>query len=208
MEKETMSDNMNENTNNNSKTDHGTTQQAFDQLIAGHDYDGIQEFDNPLPMWWLWTFLGTIIFSFIYYIHYELKIGPTSDQELSAEMQNIEKIKSMAETNSPKVDLNNLIKDEGKIAEGKLVFGAKCGACHGDKGQGLVGPNLTDKAWINGSTIESIYKTIAKGVLEKGMPPWEGVLKDTELQNVALFVHSIKGTNVTGGKAAEGVESP
>lgn len=204
-----MSDNINENTNNNSKTDHGVAgKQEFDQLIAGHDYDGIQEFDNPLPMWWLWTFLGAIIFSFIYYIHYELKIGPTSDQELAAEMQAIEKIKSMAESNALKVDLNTMIKDEGKIAEGKLVFGAKCAACHGDKGQGLVGPNLTDKAWLHGSTIESIYKTIAKGVLEKGMPPWEGVLKDTELQNVALFVHSIKGTNVTGGKAAEGVESP
>ena len=192
-----MSENDNQDQNNKN----------YDQPIAGHDYDGIQEFDNPLPMWWLWTFLGTIIFAFMYYIHYEFKVGPTSEQELASDMENIDKLKATS-SNSPKIDLKSFIKDEARLTAGALVFKAKCLACHGDKGQGLVGPNLTDKAWIHGSSIDSIFKTVAKGVLDKGMPPWEGVLKDEELQNVVLFVNSIKGTNVAGGKAPEGTEAP
>jgi len=194
--------NQNDNQNKNSQNS------EYDQLIAGHDYDGIQEFDNPLPMWWLWTFLGTIIFSFMYYIHYEFNVGPTSDQELASEMESIEKLKSIATSNSPKVDLITLMKDQNKISSGGTVFTAKCAACHGDKGQGLVGPNLTDNAWIHGSSLDAIYKTVSKGVLDKGMPPWDGILKDDELQNVVLFVYSIKGKNIAGGKAPEGTKEP
>lgn len=180
----------------------------YDQPIAGHDYDGIQEFDNPLPMWWLWTFFGTIIFAFIYYIHYEFNVGPTLDQELATDMAAIEQVKTASAANAPKVDLATVMGDPNKIQVGAAAFAAKCASCHGDKGQGLVGPNLTDKAWIHGSAPEQIFAVVAKGVLDKGMPPWEGILKEDELQGVVAFIYSIKGTNPDGGKPPQGTEVP
>lgn len=178
----------------------------FDQPTMGHEYDGIREFDNPLPMWWLWTFLGTIIFAFIYYIHYQFNIGPSLDQELKEDMTVIEKLKAEAGQNVALVDWKTLLKDPARIQAGGVVFSGKCAACHGDKGQGLVGPNLTDKAWLHGSKPEEIFKVVSKGVLDKGMPPWDGILKDDEMKNVIVFIDSIKGTNPPGGKPPQGAE--
>lgn len=180
----------------------------FDQPIAGHDYDGIQEFDNPLPMWWLWTFFGTIIFSFIYYIHYEFNVGPSSDQELAQEMAAIEKMQTVATESAPAVDLTAVMKDPKMAEAGAAIFAGKCASCHGDKGQGLIGPNLTDKSWIHGASAENLLTTIKKGVLEKGMPPWDGILKTEEIHQVIAYVYSLRGSNPPGGKAAEGTEVP
>lgn len=180
----------------------------FDQPIMGHEYDGIKEFDNPLPMWWLWTFFGTIIFSFIYYIHYEFKVGPTLEQELANDMSVIEKQKAEAGANSGPTDWKNILGDPSKAQLGGVLFSAKCASCHGDKGQGLVGPNLTDKAWLHGAEPNEIYKVVAKGVLDKGMPPWEGLLKNNEIEDVVSFIISIKGTHPAGGKPPQGKEVP
>lgn len=180
----------------------------YDQPIAGHDYDGIQELDNPLPMWWLWTFFGTIIFAFIYYIHYEFRAGPNLDEELAADMAAIEQVKTTAAAEAPKADFATILGDPNKIQAGAAVFTGKCASCHGDKGQGLVGPNLTDKSWIHGAKPEEMLAVINKGVLDKGMPPWEGVLKADEIENVIAFIHSLKGTNPAGAKPPQGTEVP
>ncbi|MEY4617563.1 MAG: hypothetical protein RJB66_2523 [Pseudomonadota bacterium] len=180
----------------------------YDQPIAGHEYDGIQEFDNPLPMWWLWTFFGTIIFAFIYYLHYEMKAGPSLEQELATDMAAIEQMKTTAESEAPKADLAAIIGDPNKIQAGAAVYAGKCASCHGDKGQGLVGPNLTDTAWIHGAKPEEWLVVIAKGVLDKGMPPWEGILKSNEIHEVIAYIDSLKGTNPAGGKPAQGTEYP
>ena len=180
----------------------------YDQPIAGHDYDGIQEFDNPLPMWWLWTFFGTIIFAFIYYIHYEFNAGPNLDTELATDMAAISQLKTTAAANAPKVDIKTVIGDPNHIQNGAAIYAGKCASCHGDKGQGLVGPNLTDKAWIHGTAPDAMITTIAKGVLDKGMPPWEGILKEDEIQSLVAFIISIKGTNPPGGKPPQGTEVP
>lgn len=180
----------------------------YDQPIAGHDYDGIQEFDNPLPMWWLWTFFGTIIFAFIYYIHYEINNGPTLDDELAADMAAIQKQQELApKAEIKKEDLLAVLNDNNLIASGKTSYQEKCASCHGDQGQGLVGPNLTDKHWIHdkGEALAMI-KIIQKGVLEKGMPPWEGILTDEQIKAVYAFIYSLRGTNPAGAKAAEGEE--
>jgi cytochrome c oxidase cbb3-type subunit 3 len=159
-------------------------------------------------MWWLWTFFGTIIFAFIYYIHYEFKAGPSSDQELSADLAAIEQLKTTAKADAPKVDLATVLGDPNKIQVGAGVFAGKCASCHGDKGQGLVGPNLTDKAWIHGAKPEQILTVISKGVLDKGMPPWDGILKEDEIHGLIAYIDSIKGTNPPGAKAPQGEEIP
>lgn len=181
----------------------------YDQPMAGHEYDGITEFDNPLPMWWLWTFFGTIIFAFIYYIHYEFNVGPTSDQELKTDMAAIEKLKTEgAKANSGPIDWPAIMNDPKRVETGAAVYIAKCAACHGDKGQGLVGPNLTDKAWLHGAKPDEVNTVIVKGVLDKGMPPWDGILKPEEIKDLVVFINSIKGTNPPGGKHPEGEDIP
>ena len=173
-----------------------------------HEYDGIIEHDNPMPMWWLWTFFLTIIFSFIYYIHYEVAGGPTLKDELKVAMQEIENIKSKAAATAPMETEESLQADFGK--DGVLVLGAaqfntKCASCHGQQLQGLVGPNLTDKFWIHGNgTRMDIVKVIREGVADKGMPPWGPVLKKDEIYAVAAYILSKKGSNPAGAKEPQG----
>lgn len=178
----------------------------FDQPIAGHDYDGIQEFDNPLPMWWLWTFFGTIIFAFLYYIHYELGGGPSIKQELEADLAVIE----MAKKTGPPVAVEDLaiyVQDKTKIIAGAAIFKDKCASCHGKFGEGLIGPNLTDNFWINGSgSPEDVLGIIKKGVLEKGMPPWQDSLKAAEIFSVVAYIVSLRGSEPVNAKHPEGKE--
>lgn len=178
----------------------------YDQPIAGHDYDGIQEFDNPLPMWWLWTFLGTIIFAFIYYVHYELGGGPSLKQELDADLAVIETLKKTGPVVTAE-DLAIYVQDKTKITAGGSIYIEKCASCHGKSGEGLIGPNLTDNFWINGAgTPEDILGIIQKGVLEKGMPPWKDTLKAAEIFSIVAYVVSIRGSEVINAKPPEGKE--
>lgn len=177
-----------------------------------HEYDGIIEHDNPLPTWWLWTFFLTIIFAFLYFIHYEFAGGPTLKQELSVAMSQLEKEKAASEAASPMETEESLaaaFAKDGVVSAGQAVFASKCAACHGQELQGLIGPNLTDKFWIHGKgTRMDIVKVIRDGVPDKGMPPWGPVLKKEEVYSVAAFILSKKGSNPKGAKAPQGEEVP
>ncbi|GIL17755.1 MAG: hypothetical protein BroJett040_15060 [Oligoflexia bacterium] len=179
-----------------------------DEIIKGHEYDGIQEYDNPLPGWWLTTFYGTIIFAALYYVYYTFMGGPTLSQELEAEMKAVPAVQSAsADSNMTEDTLAAKFGDQNTIAQGKTVYVAKCLPCHAENGGGLIGPNLTDNHWINGQgTRVGIFKVISTGVTDKGMPAWEQMLKPEELTAVAAFVYSLKGTNVSGGKPPQGQE--
>lgn len=176
-----------------------------------HEYDGIIEHDNPMPTWWLWLFFLTIIFSFIYVIHYELAGGPTLTQELEISMAELEKAKAKSSSSAPletEESLAAAFAADGMVAKGQEQYTAKCGACHGPQLQGLIGPNLTDKFWVHGKgTRLEILKVIREGVAEKGMPPWAPVMKREEIYAVAAFIISKKGSNPAGAKAPEGEPS-
>lgn len=182
---------------------------ADNDIVLDHDYDGIKEYDNPLPNWWLITFFGTIIFAFVYYAHYQLGSGTTLDQELVVEMEKF-KVSAPEPSSGPKESEDQLMAIFENPENGKLgseVYIAKCLACHGDQGQGIVGPNLTDNYWINGrGTRTDIVSTIRVGVPEKGMLAWENLLKKEELLAVASFVYGLKGTQPHSPKAPQGVE--
>ncbi|KYG70297.1 nitrogen fixation protein FixP [Bdellovibrio bacteriovorus] len=173
-----------------------------DQENKFHEYDGIIEHDNPLPTWWLWTFFLTIIFAFLYYIHYELGGGPTLQDELKVAMAEIEQGKSLAQTSAPLETEESLAEDfkkDGLLDIGAAQFTAKCAACHGQQLEGMIGPNLTDKFWMHGKgTRMDIVKVIRDGVPEKGMPPWGPVLKKEELYAVSAYILSKKGTSLQG----------
>lgn len=176
-----------------------------DRLLE-HDYDGIKEYDNPLPRWWLWIFYATIIFVPFYYVAPGM-LGENGGNvaEYEADMA---AYKASAPPPAPSITdeaLFALAKDEEALEEGKEVYVKNCVSCHGPDGGGLIGPNLTDNAWIHGGAPTAIHKTIVEGVLAKGMPPWGRLLKPEEVDHVSAYVLSLQGTTPTNPKAPEGV---
>jgi len=173
-----------------------------------HEYDGIIEHNNPMPAWWVWTFILCVIFAFIYYIHYELAGGPTLQDELKESMAQIELMKKEAGSTSAEISEDDIIKslkDPESVKAGAVVYAGKCAVCHGENLEGKIGPNLTDKSWINGDgKAKSIAHLIQTGVPAKGMPPWSGLLSDDEIKKAAAFILSKKNTNPANAKAAEG----
>ncbi|MCB0334390.1 MAG: c-type cytochrome [Bdellovibrionales bacterium] len=182
----------------------------MDELLDSN-YDGIKEYDNDLPRWWLYLFYITIAFSAFYIPYYHFGPGIDGqphallDKEMKAHQAVVAKNESASAASSESVVeiIQAAASDPTKVAHGKEIFVAKCVACHAQNGEGLVGPNLTDNAWIHGGTIADIVQVVENGVLEKGMLPWKGVLKTDELNDVVAFVWSIRNTNVPG-KAPEG----
>lgn len=162
-----------------------------------HEYDGIVEHNNPMPTWWTWKFILTVIFAAIYYFHYEVtKEGLSLKEELKISMEKIEKIRA---ENALKIltlsdeEILAQAQDPKKLELGAATYVAKCQMCHGEKLEGKIGPNLTDAIWINstGKPTE-VVKTIREGVGAKGMPMWEGVLKGDEIYAVAAYILSKK----------------
>ena len=175
--------------------------------LLDHNYDGIQEYDNPLPNWWLVTFYATIIFGFLYWVHYEFGGAATQAKELAVAMEEIEKAKASSDSSAVAEAPHGGPATPDELKEGRVVYAQKCGPCHGDQGQGVIGPNLTDNFWINGKGTEAeIRKVVAKGVGDKGMPAWEALLSREELQDVVLYVVSLKGSNPPNPKAPQGTE--
>lgn len=177
-------------------------------IDLGHEYDGIRELDNSLPPWWLWLFYGTILWSAIYLWYYHVSDrGPDQQQEYVAAMElgEAEKAKFLAtQANSVDEKTVTLLTDAAAIAEGKEIYTANCMVCHGANGEGLVGPNFTDKYWIHGGRINDLFKTIKYGVPEKGMISWQSQLRPAAMQKVASYILSMQGTNPPNQKAPQG----
>ena len=177
-----------------------------DKLVSDHAYDGIQEFDNPLPMWWLCTFFITVIFGFIYWIHYEFAGGQGIWSELKADMAQIEALRAKSGGGQDKdEEINALIASGAAEQKGKVVYDGKCAACHGPQLQGLIGPNLVDDHWINGKGKPSeIASVIRKGVLDKGMPAWNDLLSGEEIKSVSAWVAKNRGSQPPNPKPPQG----
>lgn len=179
-------------------------------LLLNHNYDGIQELDHPLPGWWLGTFYATIAFSIVYVGYYMIGSGPTLSDELKEALAQIEAAKAKVQAAIPQggdssAALLAALKNPQEISKGQGVYVGKCAACHGDKGQGLIGPNLTDDHWIQGSgSPQDVMKAVTDGVPEKGMPPWGPMLTAEELRGVVAYIRSIRGTNPAGAKEPQG----
>lgn len=179
------------------------------QIIEGHQYDGIQEFDNPMPGWWIWIFVLTGVFAVYYVIGIQTGFINTYEDDLQENLAELEAIRADFAAAQPafSVDEASLAEYVGKadkISAGAEHYAAQCAACHGAEGQGLIGPNLTDKYWVKGGTNTDIYTIISKGSLEKGMPPWEGVYTQEQRAEILAFIRSLEGTNPANAKAAEG----
>jgi cytochrome c oxidase cbb3-type subunit III len=186
-------------------SEHPTSASQPEDMLLDHAYDGIQEFDNPMPRWWVWIFWGSFWFSVAYLFHYSVGNGKSvaatydEDAALAAAIRAKEALGQAATEQS----LAELLADGATVESGKAVFVARCSPCHLE-GQGSIGPNLTDKNWIHGKgTLMDIYSTVSEGVTEKGMPAWSRQLTPTELRQVVAFVGTLRGKDIPG-KAPEG----
>lgn len=176
-------------------------------LIDGHDYDGIQELDNRMPPWLQSLFVGTVIIAICYSAYYFGGFGDFQLAELDKEIASAEiEKKAYMEKVGASMDENTvtLLKDDAEVGAGKAIFQEKCTACHGPDGGGSVGPNLTDNYWLHGGTINNLFKVIKYGIPEKGMIAWEKQLSPGDIQKVASYVMSLKGTKPASPKEPQG----
>ena len=179
-----------------------------DRLIE-HSYDGIQEYDNPMPAWWVFTFWITIVFSIFYYINpANLGVGKGSEAEYAADMAEFRAAHPEHTAGGDVPTLLAATKRPEEVAQGKIVYVARCAVCHAADGGGVIGPNLTDDAWLHGGSIDSIYGTIVNGVLAKGMPAWGKILKSDEVEEVVAYVWTLHGTTPAKPKEPQGVVVP
>lgn len=176
--------------------------QSHIDVPTDHDYDGIKEFDNPLPRWWLWTFALTTIFAVFYWLVMHSLPNAKDSFVRYGEAQREYDLIAYATAIDPAA-IVAMSKDPSAVQAGKAVFDLRCMSCHADKGQGSVGPNLTDKFWIHGGDTKAIYMSVAGGYPKLGMPEWRAVLEDVDLQRVVAYIESIRGTDVPG-KPAQG----
>lgn len=181
-------------------------------VIRPFEVDGIKEYDNPMPSWWVILFYACILFSVVYliFIHgfglYRLEDALVEDRKKYAVFN---QAGGAAKTDEQLGSLVEQIKaaqnDPVMKEEGQKLFDTTCAPCHGPQGQGIVGPNLTDKFWVHGGKPEQIFATVSSGVPEKGMPAWGPVLGPKKVLQITTFILTMKNTNVSG-KAPEGSE--
>lgn len=164
---------------------------------TGHVYDGIEEFDNPLPKWWFQLFLGSIIFTIIYLLWFPGVWagfgGWTSTGELRANQEYAEQRYAESYQTFFNMPVDELIHDNGAMKMGVRLFSNNCAVCHGADGGGNFGiPNLTDKDSLYGSTSDAIKYTIVNG-RAGNMPAWGPILGEEKISQVADYVMKISG---------------
>jgi cytochrome c oxidase cbb3-type subunit 3 len=178
-----------------------------DVLIENHEYDGIREYDNPMPSWWTWLFIVTVIWAAVYFVAINMGYINTYEEDLAEGQAEITKLRDQNQMNNPAVDAQMLAAasdDAAQVSEGEAVYKSTCASCHGQKGEGLIGPNLTDQYWLHGGSHMDIYKVVAEGVTANGMPAWEGVINQDEMVAVVAYIDSIEGTDPPNAKEPQG----
>jgi cytochrome c oxidase cbb3-type subunit 3 len=200
---------------------------------TGHSWDGIQEFDNPMPRWWLWTFYITIIWAIGYMVLYPswpgLKsstaglLGYSSRGEVAADINRVDAENQVWFDRLIATDYDDVHGDTDlqnfAVNAGAAVFRAHCSQCHGSGGAGVQAsgfPNLLDDDWLWGGTIEDIHLTVRYGIRNEDhadarwseMPAFgrDGLLEADEIDQVVQFVLRMSGQSADMTLAAAGQE--
>lgn len=179
---------------------------------TGHSYDGIVEYDHPLPKWWFHMFVWTAVFAIGYLIlypglgSYKGLLGWTSVGQWEEEVQRAEERYGPLYAQYMDMEIEELAGHPQAMRLGRRLFGNNCAQCHGADARGSYGfPNLTDDDWLWGGSPEQIRTTITEG--RRGtMPPWGPVIGETGVINVAEYVFSLSGRPHDEEQAAAGAE--
>lgn len=177
---------------------------------TGHEWDGIAEYDNPLPRWWFWMFVGTIIFGVVYLALYpglgnfKGYFGWTSVNQYEQEVKTAESEYAPIYAKFANMKVEDVAKDQQAMAIGKNLFDTYCIQCHGSDAKGMRGfPNLTDTDWLWGGTPEKIHETIANGRTAV-MAAWGPTLGEERVKDAAHFVMSLSGKEHNEDRAVRG----
>jgi cytochrome c oxidase cbb3-type subunit 3 len=174
-----------------------------DARLMHHAYDGIREYDNPLPGWWKAIFAGTIVFAAVYGFYFHIaRWGQTPEERYQTALAEFNEKKVMRDrAEAASVSEQMLARNAGdaKLVEhGASVFAAKCVGCHTADGRGQIGPNLTDLYQIHGTTRMDIYHTIHDGAPGTAMIAWGDQLPAADVLDVAAFITTLRGKNLVG----------
>lgn len=190
-------------------------EESTEAKTTGHEYDGIEEYDNPLPRWWFYMFLLTFIFGAAYLIIYpglgvykgiEWKdTGAwTSVGELRGDQAKAESIYAETYGVYSKMPIAELAQNPDALKMGFRLFANNCAVCHGSDGGGNPGfPNLTDKDWLYGGTPEKILETLNHG-RKAAMPAWSTLLGEKGIAETAEYVLSLSGAEHDAAKVDAG----
>ena len=184
--------------------DYNTDQ--HDELMS-HNYDGIQEYDNPIPGWWHAIFLGSIVFAVLYVlvVHFT-PIVPSREEHYAKTVAAAEEIQfgKLREMPMDETKLRKIMGNENWLASGQSIFNGTCTVCHGNQAQGITGLgfNLTDEKYLHIKKMMDIVDLIKTGTPNQLMPP-QTLLNENEIAMVAAYVASLRGTNIEGPKGTE-----
>lgn len=179
---------------------------------VGHEFDGIAEYDNPLPKWWFQMFLGTVIFGLVYLALYpglgnfKGLLGWTSTNQWEEEMAHADEVYKPVFAKYATLSIEELQKPENEagLKMGQRMFANNCSVCHGTAATGAYGfPNLTDNDWLYGGEPATIVQTLVNG-RQGGMPAWGAVLGEEGVRDVASYVRTLSGLESDSDAAARG----
>ena len=175
----------------------------------GHTFDGIEEYNKPMPAWWLYMFWFTMIYGLGYYAYYGLGnwnglADWSSAGQLAEEQKAHDAEFGAIFANYASMDLEALVQDDTALRMGQQMFENNCALCHGSQAKGGFGfPNLTDNDSLYGNTPEAIISSVANG-RNGQMPPWEAVLGAEGVDQVTHYVLSLSGEGHDAAQAAMG----
>jgi cytochrome c oxidase cbb3-type subunit 3 len=200
--------------------------------IHGHEWDGIEELDTPLPRWWLWTFYATILFAIGYCVAYPAipllnratagVLGWSSHGQLAGEMRKADAANAATKAAIAKADISALDPRsplmQAAIAGGRAAFRVNCAACHGAGAAGSKGyPNLNDDDWLWGGDRATIHQTLVHGIRQPGddatrmsqMPAFgrDGILQRAEIEDVVSYVRTLSNLERMSVRARRGAAS-
>lgn len=177
--------------------------------LFDHAYDGIQEYDNPMPSWWLWLFGLSVIFAFPYIVYYHYGAGLTIEEQWQAEQEAYAAslLERYGELEPDRATLLAYKDDELAMSGIAGLFRGRCAQCHVADGSGNVGPNLTDDHWVNVERVTDIPEIIRDGLVAKGMPAWGDRMTETQIVLLSSYVAYL-AENPIDGKAPEGEPLP
>jgi cytochrome c oxidase cbb3-type subunit 3 len=179
--------------------------------VTGHSWDGLQEYNNPLPRWWLWLFYITIVFALVYLLlfpglgTFKGVLGWSSHgTQYEEEMAKADATYGPIFEKYAAMPLADVAQDEEALGMGKRMFLNYCAQCHGSDAGGATGfPNLTDADWLYGNQPEQITQTILNG--RNGvMPPHKDRVDEAGLEALTQYVMSLSGRDADADKVAEG----
>ncbi len=187
-----------------------TREQKPEGSTTGHSYDGIEELNNPLPAWWFWMFLITIIWGALYLVAYPGMgnfpglLGWTQVEQHDSRVARAEEKYREMRDRYLALPIEEIASDRKVQKMGMRMFGNNCAQCHGADAKGAYGfPNLTDKDWIFGGTPEAIKASITNG-RQAAMPAWGPMLGDKGVEETTAYILKLNGREADDTKAAAG----